>query len=92
VAADAMTFFLHFGNTYDSYEHLMSPLEDLLRVEAADPKSAVEQLLRDGERPDDHRFRCVTVISAVQNRRARGSQFWINFEGEPMHLRDLIFC
>jgi hypothetical protein len=86
-----MTFYLHFGGTYDSYEQLKSPLEDMLRVDATDPKAAVEQLLRDGKQPEDRRLRCVTVISAVQNRRDRGSQFWINFEGEPKHLRDLIF-
>ena len=86
-----MTFYLHFGGTYDSHELVASPLEDLLTVEAVDPKAAVEQLLPDGKRPEDRRLRCVTVITAVQNRRDRASQFWINFEGEPTHVRDLIF-
>jgi len=83
-----MTYYMHFS---DNYERLMSPLEDMMKVEADNPQDAVEQVLRDGRGPADRRLRCITVVSAIQNRKDRGSTYWINFDGQPKHLGDFIF-
>ena len=81
------TYYVCFSANYDPF----LSLEDMLRIEADNPQAAVEQVLSDGRGPIDRRLNCVTVVSLVQGRKDRGTFFWLNFDGEPKHLRDIIF-
>jgi len=77
-----MTYYVHFGNSYNFHV----PLEEMLKVEADNPQAAVEQVIRDGKLPTDRRLRCVVVTPVIQGRKARGTEFWIDFDGKPKHI------
>jgi len=83
-----MTYYVCFAA---NYEFFRIPLEEMLRVEAESPQAAIEQVLRDGKWPSDHRLRCAQVVTSIDNRKSTSETFWLNFDGVASRISSSIF-